>query len=189
MLLGAHSLVAAAVVVCIAGVSHGIQDVATPSPRLSLHPTQHALGSPGRQQRVLRLRGGQLGQGGGQTPRGVHSQFKSFVDDNLSADARKEVGYTCLGLGAGLFVLVLIPLPIIGVFMNRTVSRNNKIPLRISLPCLLFTSLLPFFWHAQRDLGDDSTIIPRLPASNPSSCQTPPHKNWSKAPDMHRCLE
>lgn len=123
MVVGAHSpLVAAAVVACIVGGSHGIQDGTAPSPRLFLHPSLHAAGSAVRQERLLRLKGGQEGQGGAQQ-RGIPSQFKSFVDDNLSADARKEVGYTCLGLGAGLFVLVLIPLPIIGVFMNRTVSK------------------------------------------------------------------
>jgi hypothetical protein len=64
---------------------------------------------------VLSLRGG--------SSHGFRSALpdpvSAWLEDNLYNESRKEIGYTCLGIGATLFVLVCIPLPIIGIFMNR----------------------------------------------------------------------
>ncbi len=80
-------------------------------------PVSAMLRQDGQVTRTLRLKGGSSHAPGLRSV--MPDQVSSWLEDNLSNESRKELGYTCLGLGATLFVLVCIPLPIIGIFMNR----------------------------------------------------------------------
>lgn len=76
--------------------------------------------------RPLRLQGGS--DGGSRFRSVMPDNVAAWLDDNMSHDSRRELGYTSLGLGGALFFLVCLPIPILGVFMNRRVSpRNPKI--------------------------------------------------------------
>ena len=48
------------------------------------------------------------------------SALEQWVDDNFPVQSRKELGHACLGFAGVLLVMTLTPIPVVGVFMNRS---------------------------------------------------------------------
>jgi len=71
---------------------------------------------------TLRLRGGEVDVLGGRDPReamGMRSGLEQWMEDNFPVQSRKELGHACLGFAGVVLVMAMIPLPVIGCFMNR----------------------------------------------------------------------
>mmetsp|Transcript_12270 Transcript_12270/g.42765 ORF Transcript_12270/g.42765 Transcript_12270/m.42765 type:complete len:234 (-) Transcript_12270:1147-1848(-) len=71
--------------------------------------------------RMARLRGGSTTEPSvSDGPRFLSTPVESWIEENFPVQSRKEFGHACLGFGSCMVIFCLMPIPVVGCFLNRS---------------------------------------------------------------------
>eukprot|EP00960_Hanusia_phi_P041449 754994-Hanusia_phi.AAC.6 len=87
-----------------------------------IHARNMRLGIPirGNEPCLMRIRGGSTEAVIGDGPRFLSTPVETWIEENFPVQSRKEFGHACLGFGSCLIIFCLMPIPVVGCFLNRS---------------------------------------------------------------------